>query len=99
MDKGIDKFFTAVKSSIEGHAKRKGYRRTANADEPNELADFMATIRMSDKLSAMQVHAACECIYKCVEFLQAPRRVHMEKVSGWSSLAWERTLEDSNETT
>ena len=87
----LEEFFTEVKSSIEHHAQKKGYRRTAEADAPNELADFMASIQLSDQLNAAQAHAAFECIYKCVEFLHNPRRVHMEKVAGWASLAWART--------
>lgn len=97
MKDGLDKYFAAVKDSIEGHAKRKGYRRTADANDTNELADFMATIRLNEKLTAMQVHAACECLYKCVEFMHSPRRVHLEKISGWASLAWAITPEDQNE--
>jgi hypothetical protein len=91
----FEEFFKEVQSSIEQHAKRKGYRRTALADAPNELADFMASITLSDKLNAAQAHAAFECIYKCVEFLHNPRRVHMEKVAGWASLAWSRTNDET----
>ena len=91
----FDDFVAGVRDSIENHAVRKGYRPTADANGTNDLADFMASIRLSDKLTMAQAHAAAECIYKCVEFLHNPRRVHMEKVSGWASLAWQRTPEDA----
>lgn len=87
----FEAFTRAVRDSVESHAQRKGYRRTDDASGPNELADFMHSIQLSDKVTLGQAHAAAEVIYKAVEFLQDPRPVVLEKISGWAWIAWERT--------
>lgn len=93
MDNGnsFEDFTNAVRESVEAHAKRKGYRRTSESSGPNELADFMRSIQLSDKVTLGQAHAAAEIVYKAIEFLQDPRPVVLEKISGWAWIAWERT--------
>lgn len=83
----FETFSKAVQHSVEGQAQRKGYR-TATVDGENELADFMHSQGLG------QPHGISEIIYKALEFKRAPRRVLLEKISGWSFILWQRCDKD-----
>jgi hypothetical protein len=76
-------FAAAVKDSVEGHAKRKGYR-TTDVDGTNEIADFMHAQGLG------QPHGVSEIIYKALEFRRSPKRVLLEKIAGWAFILWQR---------
>jgi hypothetical protein len=75
----LEKFFDAVRSSCDEHAKRKGYM-TAEGD--NVLSGVLSL------LDVEQAHAIGEIITKLLEFRAAPRQVLAEKISGWSWVLW-----------
>jgi len=89
MDRTLEKFFTAVRDSVEGHAKRKNY--TSNdADGPNQLLLVLTTLGLHEP------HALGEIIYKCAEMMKAPaktKKLLCEKIAGWSWTIW-RELPD-----
>jgi hypothetical protein len=89
IDKTLDKFFAAVRDSVEGHAKRKNYTEH-DADGPNQLLQVMTILGMHEQ------HALGEIIYKCAEMLKAPpatKRLLCEKIAGWSWTIW-REIKD-----
>lgn len=86
-DNSFDAFSKAVRHSVEDQAQRKGYR-TTGVDGANELADFMHSQGLG------QPHGISEIIYKALEFKRAPRRVLLEKVSGWAFILWQRCDKD-----
>ncbi len=73
------KFFAGLRSSVEEHAKRKGYQDASGSDVAGGMVAALG-------LSAQ--HATCEMIYKLVEFRTAPRRVIAEKLAGWAFRLW-----------
>lgn len=77
----LDDFFSAVRSSVNEHARRKNYT-DGDPDGENKLLVVMAA------LGIHQQHAIGEIIYKCAEFLRAPRRVLLEKIAGWAWTVW-----------
>ncbi len=82
----FDAFAAAVKSSVDGHAKRKNY--TDNGpDGENKMLVVM------NALDIHKQHASGEIIYKVAEYLKTPRRVLMEKVAGWAFTIWRETPE------
>lgn len=83
MDNSYEAYSKAVRNSVEEHAQRKGYRTTA-VNGSNEIADFMHSQGLG------QVHGISEIIYKALEFKRAPRRVLLEKISGWAFILWQR---------
>jgi hypothetical protein len=80
----FDAFAAAVKSSVDSHAKRKGYTDN-DPDGANKLSLAMT------QLGIHEAHCIGEIIYKCAEWLKTPRRVLMEKVAGWAWLVWKET--------
>jgi hypothetical protein len=87
-DNSFAAFMKAVESSVDGHAKRKGYTDN-DPDGQNKLALAM------QQLGIHEAHCIGEIVYKCAEWLKSPRRVLMEKVAGWSWLVWKQTPPDS----
>lgn len=80
----LDAFFAAVRSSVDGHAKRKNYSDNG-PDGENKLLNVVVL------LGIHQHHAIGEIIYKCAEYLRTPRRVLLEKVAGWAFVLWRET--------
>lgn len=75
-------FAEAVRSSVEEHAERKGYK-------PGGASAVTADVREIVRgLGIEKQHAVAEIIYKLVEFLHTPKRVLLEKVAGWSFIQW-----------
>lgn len=87
-DNSFNAFMEAVRSSIDGHAKRKGYTKNGPDDGRNDLIEI-------DKLMGTHVHhCIAEMVYKAKEYLMAPRRVLLEKISGWAFILWRETPPD-----
>jgi len=82
MDKSFDAFMTEVRDSVENHAERKNYIQEKNCDGVNPLAAFLSAIGI------FTGHNIGEIIYKCVEYVKAPRRVLLVKIAGWAWLEW-----------
>lgn len=84
MARTFEEFAAAVKESCEVHAQRKNYT-TDGIDGDNQLLNICVSLGIHNQ------HSIGEIIYKCAEFLRAPRPVIMEKVAGWAFVVW-RTL-------
>jgi len=80
----FDSFAAAVRDTLNKHAERKNYTDNG-ADGPNKLCNVM------QELGIHEAHCIGEIIYKCAEWLRAPRKVLMEKVAGWAFLVWKAT--------
>ena len=83
-EKTFDAFISAVRDSVEGHAKRKNYT-TEGADGDNQLLKVCVLLGIHDQ------HAIGEIIYKATEFLKAPqntRKILLEKIAGWAFVLW-----------
>lgn len=85
MDKSLDAFFKAIRDSLEGHAKRKGY--SDGPDKTNKMLEASVAMDFFPK------HELGEILYKLGEYQAVPRRVLMEKVAGWAYLIWSKTSE------
>lgn len=83
-DNSFDAFMSAVRSSIDDHAKRKGYTDN-DPNGANKLSEAVSLLGIHEQ------HCIGEIIYKCAEWLRTPRRVLMEKVAGWAWLVWKAT--------
>lgn len=84
MHKTFDEFVAAIRDSVENHAKRKNYT-TENVDGENQL------LKVCTALGIHEHHAIGEIIYKCAEYLKAPKetkKVLLEKVAGWAFVLW-----------
>ena len=77
----FDEFAKAVRDSCEGHAKRKGYT-TSDADGDNQL------ITVATAMGFHEAHSIGEIVYKCAEYLKAPRDVLLIKIAGWAYVVW-----------
>lgn len=77
----FDAFMSAVRSSVDDHAKRKNYSDNG-PDGHNKLLVVMR------ELDIHKAHACGEIVYKVAEYLRAPRRVMLEKIAGWAYVIW-----------
>lgn len=77
----LDSFFLAVRSSVTEHAQRKNYT-DGGADSENKMLTVMKALGIDVP------HGIGEIVYKCAEYLRAPRRVLLEKVAGWAFVVW-----------
>ena len=80
-DRGVEKFFHAVRESLETHAQRKGYNETG-ADGPNLLYE------LTKQIGASAGHSMGEIIYKATEYMKEPREVLLIKIAAWAFLEW-----------
>jgi len=83
----FEAFAAAVRESVDGHAKRKGYTKN-DADGPNDLCE------MAELLGVEPHHAIGEIVYKCKEYLINPREVLLVKIAGWAYILWRRSHGD-----
>lgn len=83
----FEAFTSRVKASVEDHARRKNYT-DGGANEGNKMIAVMVM------LGIHAPHSIGEIIYKCAEYMKAPRRVLLEKVAGWAYCLWRETKED-----
>ncbi len=86
-ERTLENYFTAVRDSVEGQAKRKGYT-DHDLDGPNKLAEITKLIGIQ------RAHAVGECVYKLVEYLKNPREVLLVKISGWCYILWRDHTEE-----
>lgn len=82
----FEAFAEAVRFSVEDAAKRKNYTKNG-IDGPNQA------LEVTKALGLHAPHAVCEIVYKLIEYLGTPRRVLLEKVSGWAFILWRETKE------
>ena len=83
----FEEFAKHVKESCEKHAQRKGYT-TSDVDGDNQLLDVAVALGIHDQ------HSIGEIIYKCAEYLKAPRDLLLIKIAGWAYIAWKARNEE-----
>jgi hypothetical protein len=82
----FEEFSKQVKDSCESHAQRKGYT-TSDVDGENQL------LRVAVALGIHDQHSIGEIVYKCAEYLKAPRDVLLIKIAGWAYIVWKARQE------
>lgn len=85
-DNSFEAFAKAVKESCSTHANRKNYTDN-DIDGKNKMAEI------TKMLGINREHGIAEIIYKAAEYLRTPRRVLLEKISGWAFIVWRDTPE------
>lgn len=82
----FEEFQKQVRESCESHAQRKGYT-TSDVNGENQL------LRVAVALGIHDQHSIGEIVYKCAEYLKAPRDLLLIKIAGWAYIIWKARSE------